>query len=305
MADNRQPQGDEGGGVVRHEEQEEEGSFAEEIKAPTPPRHLFRVDDPERMNLTEEETDWALNIKGAIEGSPDVDNLCDFMYVQLALVDQDDIESALDRAYHLQGFREEYGILDSRTDGLRHLGDYVDLFPRALLSFSFDYESTGSYILVHDHKGFNMKAINSEEKLRTMFTATFYGASCLCPDFESIRGGAIMIAECEGYNWTENIDLKTYQRFWSEIAAVYPMNFRLLKNFHCGVFINLLFSMTKKLLPADITCKVDMGCQFDGRLDDIYLIPTVESANKRLLERMGEALRRRYENMKTFSLPTN
>lgn len=274
-------------------------------QAPAPPK-IHRMDDPDRMDITDQEISWARAIKTAIEGDAEIDNLSDFMYVQLALIEKDNIEGALERAAQLQAFKEEYGILDTKSDGLKHLRDFVvKLFPKYILSFSFDSESTGSYVLIYDHKGFDIKALDTEAKLVTWLATTYYSAFSLCPDFESIRSGVVVMAECEGYNWTKNIDVKTYQRFWSEIGVALPVKFRLHKHFHCGVFINLLFSLTKKFLPSEITSKFDMGCQFDGRLDEIYLIPTVAAANQRLLNNMGEALERRYSNMKSYSLPVS
>ena len=48
--------------------------------------------DVSRITLTEEETRWAKAIKTAIEEDPEVDNLNDFLYAQIALIDKDDIE---------------------------------------------------------------------------------------------------------------------------------------------------------------------------------------------------------------------
>lgn len=264
---------------------------------------VLGMHDMRRMALTSEEVRWAAAIKSAIEGTSEVDNLNDFMYAQLALIERGNVESALRRARQLQEFKAEYRPMDSEADGFHHLGELVRIFPEFLLSFSFDSESTGSYVLVHNFRGFSSKALNTSEKLRTYFCGCYYILTCFCPDLESIRSGAFSMAECGGYDWNLHIDTNLSMRFWTELALVYPIRFREMKFFHCGVFINLLYSMTKRLLPQDMSSKFSMGCQAFSRLDEIYLVPTVAAANQRILERMKAALSKRYNNELSFSLP--
>ena len=48
----------------------------------------------------------------------ELDTLTDYMYyAQLALVDQDNTASALERIEHLQAFREEYNVQDTYFGG--------------------------------------------------------------------------------------------------------------------------------------------------------------------------------------------
>ena len=70
-----------------------------------------------------------------------------------------------------------------------------------------------------------------------------------------------------------------------------------------GYFTTMLYSMIKRVLPAKVREKLEMGCSFDGRLDKVYLVPTVEEANLRLLSRVQDSLRERHEREATFSLP--
>ena len=165
-------------------------------------RHLLMdnmvFDNPSRMQLSDHERDLANNIKAAIAAHPDLDAVSDFMCAQLALVDGDDIEGALARVYHLQGFREEYGILDTAEDGRKCFGDYIRLFPRSHLCFTY-FDQGGHYVLIFDNTQFDSSLVKSEGNLRCWLGGSYYTGAALCPDFEAIRNGAVLVAECQGY----------------------------------------------------------------------------------------------------------
>ena len=111
----------------------------------------------------------------------------------------------------------------------------------------------------------------------------------------------ILIAECEGLDWMKT-DMRTMSRVWEEFLVAYPVIFRELKLFHTGVVANLTFSLLKKILPERIHSKYNLGCQFDGRLDTYYRIPTEEAADQRVQAEMECFLKMRYDNEKSFSL---
>ena len=65
--------------------------------------------------------------------------------------------------------------------------------------------------------------------------------------------------------------------------------------------INLFVAGMRKLLP-EIKEMYQVGCEFDGHLGEAMLVPTVELANQRLLQRMDQALQQYYDNVQTFKL---
>ena len=79
---------------------------------------------------------------------------------------------------------------------------------------------------------------------------------------------------------------------------VFPI--RLLK----VVFVNMLFAMTKSVLPPHIKDVFEVGCQIEWghTLDEIYLTPDADTACQRVLENVSNALKLRYENEKMYSL---
>jgi hypothetical protein len=101
-------------------------------------------------------------------------------------------------------------------------------------------------------------------------------------------------------DWKKGIDLKSLKRVWYELASVYPFKLNKLKYFNSGTAWNVAISMVKPLLPKEST--VELGCQLETRLDSLYLVPSLQDANRRLLGRVEETLRRRYGNERTFQL---
>ena len=94
-----------------------------------------------------------------------------------------------------------------------------------------------------------------------------------------------------------------FRQFWCDLAAHYPSQFKEIRVFHAGMFANLLVSMTRHAIPTRIHKKFQMGSISGvGRLDAIYLTPTLEVANQRLLVRVQESLQLRYANEASFRL---
>lgn len=274
---------------------------SEEMADPYEPLGLEASATKDRMKLSAEERNLAINIKEAISTANDLDPVSDFMCAQLALIDGDSTESALERVYHLQHFREEYGILDSLADGRRRLGAFMDLTPGFHLCFADDM-AMGQTVMVFDNTKFSGKEIRTEADLQLWLGATYYQCTIFTPDFDAIRKGVVLVLECEGYDWKMHAEFKTIKRVWSEIATIYPCSFQKLKYFNAGTMMNVVVSMLRPFLPRHLKNKIEVGCQFDKRLDEVYLVPNMEEANARTLSRMEDTLRRRYENEKTFQL---
>jgi hypothetical protein len=75
-----------------------------------------------------------------------------------------------------------------------------------------------------------------------------------------------------------------------------------MKYVNAGTVMNLVVSMLRPFLPKEVRNKIELGARLEQRLDSLYLVPTVEEANLRLLGRVEETLRRRYHNENTFRL---
>lgn len=257
-----------------------------------------------RMELSEEEVEWAIAIKNAILGLPDVDNLPDFMYGQLALIDKGDVDYAVQRAYGLQHLREEYDLQDTYEHACRTVKESIATFPGFYLDFSF-VERDDCYAFVCDMKGFDIKRLMGNPNGDALYVGgEYYMLHSMCPDFASIRKGTVMLLECDGYDWKRNIDVRLF-KLCSEVMAAYPVGFNKMKHFNSGMFINMLLAVTKSLFPAQFRKGFEVGCKVGGgqTLDQIFLCPDVETCNQKVLADLSATLKMRYTNIKNFSLP--
>ncbi|CAB9507575.1 unknown protein [Seminavis robusta] len=261
----------------------------------------FRMDDPARMQLSNEERQWALSIKASIETNNEIDPVSDFACVHLAMIFQGDVEAAVESALHLQCFRQDYDIMDTLSDSRRALAKLIKLFPKFYMSYSFNKED-GNYYLVYDVTQFCIKKMTRTEMFTTFNAGAYFFKHAMTVDFALMRKGSVFIAECEGYSWTKHMDISMFQRVWLEVVWAYPVRYHAVKAYNTGVMFNVFWSTLKKLLPAKSVGKYEAGYQFEGRLDSIFMVPTVEAANQTLLHNLDLILQRRYDLEKSFSL---
>lgn len=256
--------------------------------------------DPDRMKLTKQEHDHAVAIKEVIDGLPDLDNLSDLMYAQLAMVCKNNIENVIQRCYAMQDFKQEYSLVDTKEQGQRYLEWGVQLFPQHLLSFGF-CQDDGKHVIVHDLAKFEPKAFTSPNMADDWCKVLYYLHLLMFPDLESIRKGIVQIVECQGMRNMRTDILNFYNSFYSQYLVHYPMAGQC-RCFHTGTMVNILVSLLRRMLPEDLKDDFLVGYQFDGNLGEAFLTPTVKEANARLLVRMEEALKQRYDHEKSFSL---
>lgn len=274
--------------------EEDQGRFRQE-------NDLARVlgrDDPNRMKLTATENRQALDIKELVESLPDLDNLNDFVYAQLALVCKNDLEDVVRRCYGLQEFKKEYRVLDTYEEGCRCFAEVFRLFPEQNLSFSFSVRD-GTYVFLHDNTKFEPKAFTTAQMADDWLKAMYYWHTNFCPDLESTRKGIIVLAECEGMTMRRDV-LKHISALFSQLLSYYPVNGQV-RHLNTGAMWNVACSLLRPLLPLHLRDNFQVGFKFEdcGRA---FLMPSVEEANRRLLGKMQGILRRRYDNEKSFTL---
>ncbi|CAB9512513.1 unknown protein [Seminavis robusta] len=273
-----------------------------------PPNDEVALDDSSsgtnsgKMWLSDQEREWALTIREAIDNDPELDSISDFQCVQLALVvKQDALEDALERAHRLQCFRQQYEIRNTSSDAKMRLPRFLDFFPGYVLTVSYMHDSDSQYCCI-DARAFQQAKVTSEGGFCTFISGLYYIYEGLNPDFKSMRNGTNMVFECGGFDFTM-ISHKISRRLCEEFYATYPINCRQMNFFHSGVFVALLLSQSKRFLPKELSSKFHTGCVFEGgRLDSFYLLPNLEAAQKRVLGRTMECLTERYANDESFRL---
>lgn len=265
-------------------------------------------DDPRRMLLTTEERNWALEIKDAIELDPDLDNLSDFWYAQFAIVCQNDVDDAIQRAEGLQVFRQEYGVLDTYEQGRVALERWIQLLPNFYLSFGFNQED-GMYTAVMDGTKMSIGELSTTERLTAAFAGAYYSANAELPDMASIRNGLVSISECDGIcsgmKWSQaKQDVKLIRALCQQLFSVYPISCSKIWFYNSSSAFNVVSSLTKKVLPENLRDKVRMGLKFPGgvRMDQVFLVPNAQLAEERVLRQFEATLQRRMDNEKDFSI---
>ncbi|CAB9512397.1 expressed unknown protein [Seminavis robusta] len=254
--------------------------------------------DTSRMELTQEEHQWAVAVKTAIEKIPDLDNLTDFMYAQIAIVSKGNVDDAVARAFKLQEHKKDNEILDTLDDALRNL-------PKDASFLSIDYNlQSGGYIVAMDAAESNGAIWRNPDETCYYNRRQFYAAHMAHCDLEALRVGFTVLVECEGYQLdkSKRLGLSAFRSIWN-CAHAYPRNLTQVKFFNAPRLFKMMVSMAKSTLPREVTSAFQLCAKCPlGRLDQLYSIPTPEIAAARLQERMKGFLEKRYANEANFSL---
>jgi hypothetical protein len=257
-------------------------------------------DDPRRMKLTREEYGWALEVKNHLQSIPELDHLSDYMYAQLAVVARGDLQEAEYRAIGLQEFVQEFKIMDTYEEGCRYLRFMMETFPRQFLSFSFA-EIEGTYVLAQDVVHFDTTLLKTQAQINSWFGGAYYLHATFTPDMATVRKGHVVLVECQGLDWTAKQNFKLLQKMFAQHMRYYPIKCET-RHYHTGMVMNLMMSMAKRFLSKETRESLKMGLVLDSRLDQLFLVPDVATANARMIGRLEATLKRRYENENSFTL---
>jgi len=254
------------------------------------------------MTLSDQERQQAKAIQAAAreDEALALEKIPPMWFAHVALIDGDDVEVALNRLRHFQLLREEYQLQDTLEEGMEIMRAFFTKQPNAILNVSYNAIDR-NYVYIYDQKGFDLHILKSPEDWRVAVGYCYYLFQAMSPDFFAIRQGCVFIGECEGYN-RKMVHLTGLRKFWEEVFGIYPMRIREVKCFHSGVVANLLLSMIKPFFPKYLRKRINLGCQFPGRLDTYYSIPTREIAVQKTLADIESFLWRRYANERDFVL---
>ena len=143
-----------------------------------------------RMLLSSQERQWALAIKAAILACDDLEPLSDMMYAQLALKDGDNVQSALQRARHLQLFRQEYEISDNFEEACAICKTMLQNHRGHILALAHN-ANDGNYVIIYDQaRGDLGEVLNGDatgRAWRIFLASGWYLYHALTPDFLAMR----------------------------------------------------------------------------------------------------------------------
>jgi hypothetical protein len=202
-----------------------------------------------------------------------------------------------------KSFEKDYKIVETTKSGIKTLKEFFDLFPEWLLSISY-YEASGHYALVYDVSKLTAEGLKRPGALELYLKVIYFLWHGLSHDFAGIRNGMLLLAECGGFDLKRNFGLAHYSSCLAKLGYIYPFKIHQLKLYHTGVMAGMLVSMGKHLVPEEVHRTFQLGnvCEI-GRLGDLYMVPTVDAAQQRILRSFDEFLSRRYRNEAAFCLP--
>ena len=281
--------------------------------------------DNGRMVLGATEKDWALQIRAAVESHPEIDTISDFMCAQFAIVTLGEqlnnlgqpptpdppLDDILERIQGLQSLREEFSIHETYPQGCQVMRKIIcDLLPGWFIAMEYLPEK-GQYLRVVGLTSFDMSLFSQSEKVRLWHAAIYYINHCHTPDLEAARQGFVQCIECQGYEWRNPnmFHIKAFQEA-APSFVLYPIHCSQTVHYNTGMFVKLLATMARRLLPKRMTESFEFeasGCGegdtgHNSTLMDIFAQPTMADANQRLCLRLEDALQRRYDNEANFSL---
>ncbi|CAB9528957.1 expressed unknown protein [Seminavis robusta] len=256
--------------------------------------------DPSFFWLSDEEKENALDIKEAIESLPDLDNLSDFMYANMALVW--DVATAVEHAYILQEVRMEYKVPVTFEDGVRALTELFETIPLYFLSYMFDLRAAKS-VLVMDLSSIGQRLMRDPKNVEKIIRGASYVCYATIPTLDIVRKGKNDIFEFGEFQWGKGmVDLKCVEQVTVQTIGAFPANFQA-HFYHTPMMANVFVSMWKKVIPKEVADKFHVGFRFaGGRLSNFYLLPTPEVATKKTLANLIAGLKIRLDSEKMFSL---
>ncbi|CAB9524715.1 hypothetical protein SEMRO_1573_G283401.1 [Seminavis robusta] len=190
---------------------------------------LLQQYDPSRTELTQEEHQWAVAVKTAIEKIPDLDNLTDFMYAQMAIVSKGNVDDAVVRAFRLQEHKKDNKIMDTLDDALRNL-------PKEAHYLSIDYNiQSGGYVVAFDVAKTDGAMWRNPEETCYYNRRQFYSSQMAHCDLDALRVGQTVLVECGGYQLVKGkrMDLSAFRSIWKSAHAC-PKNLKQVKFVYCS-----------------------------------------------------------------------
>lgn len=275
------------------------------------------VMDPSMM-LTDQERQWACDLKTALGESSRFENLqlSDMVIAQHALAAQGNIVEAMVRIEGLQQFAEEYQIDHSLEQAMWVIENFLKQQPGYILHFDVDIGNTQQAVMVSDSAAFSQKAAfessknkTADENWKICVSGIYYLHYILQPTIASMRQGLSATVECDGVGW-HNFSMEYITRLFEEMFSYLPVQFQCIQAYNTTVVANLLFSLARPFMGQNMKQSVQLGFQIQTepdtntvrRLSEFYLQPSLPAQQLRLYQRIQTLMMVRIINDKQFRL---
>lgn len=277
-------------------------------------------DEPDpSMLITEEEQDWALELKRAVTASrdsfPSTPLISDMEYAQHAIVARGNTQEALQRIIRQQHFYSEYGIDNTSEQAVHYLRELMKQQPGYILHLDY-VSSTQESLIVTDPANYYPKRSmestpehSADYNWRVYAVGFYYLHHTVQPSLASIRQGLIAIQECQGFGW-DNFRMEGSSRIFAEVFASLPLKYKSILAYNTHSVVNSVANLVKPFMTRSQRESLHLGCTIvepDGassnmRLSELFLQPTLEAAQEVLLQRVARLSTTRFCNETTFRL---
>ena len=247
------------------------------------------------MTLSDEEHQWALDLKARLEAAG-LSCLSDFTCAQVALAVHGDIESGMERAHGMQAFLKEYDVVNSQNQGAQCVQELLDACPGSIL-YLCNQPGIGALIACDLSKAHH---ISSPVFLR----GCYYLAQATQTDLQQMRQGVSAMFDCQWKEMSQTNGWKEYLKFWAALPAWYPQRKKQIAAYHTSSTANIRLSMARKLLPPqEQDCARFGGLVLERTLNQTCMVSSgPEATRQSLLAAVSDGLTRRYDNDLSFSL---
>ena len=270
------------------------------------------------MIITQDELRWSLELKLAVMGSEELDNLSDMEYAQHAIIAGGKVEEGLRRIERMQVFRQYYQVDNSIEQGLKYIRALIEQQPGFLLNIDIDL-ARNEAINVFDCGCFDPNVALScsaspetgyQDNWKVFACAVYYIKYISQPTLAVVRHGLLELGDFGGYGWS-NFSVEVNQKLMDEVISWLPTKWNGLLMYNTGSAANVIMGLCKPLMSESMRNSLHLGCQViesDGsrnnhrRLSEFYMQPTPEEAQKSLLERAEVLITTRRHNEDTFRL---
>jgi len=279
------------------------------------------------MQLSDQERNWALELKHAVQDTPDRFPPEDSRYIlgdmelaHVAIVSRGNLVEGLVRLEGLQQYRREYELDHSPPQILEALQNFMHQQPGYLLHMDVSPVPPFDPLLIMDSSQvFPKVAVAAEDKWRVFCVGIYYTHYVLWPTLATVRHGLNITLECGACGW-HNFSMEQVTRLFEEVMAYMPIKFKSMKGYNTNVVANLMFSMARPFMGPEMKKSVQLGCQVitgdtaenatlinnthssNASLAEFYLQPSLQAAELRILQKAQALLSVRKYNEQVFRL---
>lgn len=265
--------------------------------------------DAQTMSLSAQEHGWALSLKDAIANSPHHQSMSDMWVAQYAIISKGDIPNALHRIQAFQAFEKEYHVDHSVEQGLLQLAGLADISPGLFLSLDVD-PVTYEALAVTDMSRLNPQAMLEDHRTwKSTITGFYYYLYASQPTLATVRSGMYGQVDFGGFDW-HNLSWEHLQKLSDEVLSLYPVHYSKVLAYNTNALANIMFAMVKKIFPLSLMKALQLGCRIPMTeleevprpLSAMYLQPSMEACNLRMMLRAKDLLLLRAKNESNFRL---